>query len=79
MPMWLINSYIEMLPRLQAEESLLEVARIGIGTGSMEKQMRSKIHRQWVRDAQSARERHLITPEQFRAKMSFVGIPVVME
>lgn len=45
--MWLVRECLDWLPRLRAEESMLETTRVGVGTGSFAKNVGPAILRQW--------------------------------
>lgn len=49
--MGLVRAYAEMLPRLQAEESLLAVTRHTIGAGTATKASAAKVTAAWERTA----------------------------
>lgn len=51
----------EMMPRLQAEESLLEAERLGVGTATFSVDVRKRIIRGWQRE-QNAGEKPKAIP-----------------
>lgn len=52
MPVPLLQAYLAMLPRLEAEESLVAAERIAVGTGSMTKDGRDQVIDAWRTAAQ---------------------------
>ncbi|MDP3720764.1 MAG: hypothetical protein Q8T13_23630 [Acidobacteriota bacterium] len=67
-PIGVIRAYVGMLPKLRARDSLLEVQRLGVGTGSFKKDDQKSIQRDWreAADLRSAGKsnRVVATPEQ---------------
>lgn len=49
--MRVVRSFVAQLPRLRAQESLLEAARTGIGSGTLRKDARRGFLRDWERMA----------------------------
>lgn len=50
-PQAVVNAHVAMLPRLDAEESLLAAMRVGVGSGSLKKDAAQSIQREWSRRA----------------------------
>jgi len=46
-PCAIVRACLVMMPRLEAEESLLQADRVGIGTGSFEKSTARRILQRW--------------------------------
>ena len=79
MPVPLLNQYVEALPSLTAEESLVAAERVAVGSGSLKKGLGKQIAGQWQR--QTGRTRHVLKPstkEAYRAQMAIAGIGVKM-
>lgn len=57
MPRGLVRAYALMLPRLWAEESIDEVQRLGVGTGTLKADRRNALMRAWQRAAKVNRRR----------------------
>ena len=55
MPTPLLNAYIEMLPRLQAEESIAAVTVAALGSGSVKQSEARRVTRSWEATARSKR------------------------
>ena len=53
MPTPLLNAYIEMLPRLQAEENISAVTVAALGSGSVKQAEARRITRSWEASARS--------------------------
>ena len=51
MPHWLLESYMENMPKIEARESLSMATAVSVGTGSMKKQQSKEIVRRWERSA----------------------------
>jgi hypothetical protein len=50
-PAAVLRACYQMIPRLQAEESLLAAQRVGLGSGSYKKEDARRIVREWQRSA----------------------------
>lgn len=77
MPVPLLSAYIDNLPRLTAEESLVAAERIAVGTGSLRKGQGKQIAGQWQRA--TGQTRQVLKPsskEAYRAQMAMAGIGV---
>ena len=81
MPTRLLSAYLQMLPPLQAEQSLLDATRIAVGTGSLKKGVGERIMRGWQRatEAASAPTLRPQSREQYLAQTAVVGIGVKFE
>ena len=74
-----LRSYIEMMPVLQARESLMRIAEISVGTGSLKKSKSREIMRALRRAANPRGHRDVEKPgsrEEHNAKLASLGIPV---
>lgn len=49
-----MRAYLRMLPRLRADESLLEMTRTAMGSGRLESADAGPIHRRWVQTSEGA-------------------------
>lgn len=58
---------LTMQPRLQAEESLLETTRVGLGTGSLGEQDAGAIQRAWALAAQIEASKPKVDPVALQA------------
>ena len=84
MPTKLLSSYIDMMPVLEAQESLLEYARTMLGSGSYGKkgtaQAKSTFHG-WVNMANTYATRRKAdgpkTEKEMAAMVGMMGIPFV--
>ena len=47
LPVGIFGVYLNMLPRLVAEESMLAVQRVAMGSGTLEEQTAKRIRRAW--------------------------------
>ena len=65
-----------MLPCLTAEESLRRVTEIAVGTASVKKEESSRIMRQWQRDADRKKERHVLSLRRDKGVIEAMGIKV---
>jgi hypothetical protein len=80
MPTPILNSYIEQLDPLTAEESLIAAERIAVGTGSLKKGAARRIAAGWQRRT----DRHVprirpSTAASYRAQLAGLGIGVMTE
>ena len=73
MPLGVVTMYLGNLRKLEGERSLNSVAIVAMGTGSMDKNDRRNVLRQWRTDGPVRR----LTPEERKANMAAVGIVVV--
>lgn len=66
-----LRDYADMLPQLQAEESLLAADRIAVGTGSLKREVAREIASGWERaaraNAPAPREKRRASPETLQA------------
>ena len=76
MPLWLLRCYVQMLPRLQAEEALLHV-QAGLGGNPWtDEAVRTQIVEAWQGIVQPApvAQPEPMTPETFAAQMQMLGM-----
>jgi hypothetical protein len=75
-PMVLVESYLAMLPRLEAEEAIDAASRVGVGSGTMSADTSRRLRRTWERLAEGNTPRPRLTPsvEQLSV-MGFRFIP----
>jgi hypothetical protein len=64
-----------MIPRLEAQESLREAARISVGSGRLAARDRRKILSGWERQAADPRDRP--KPRGFLQQLQDAGVPIV--
>lgn len=77
MPIPLLNAYAEQLPQLVAEESLLAVTRVAVGTGSVRKGEGPRLMASWTRTAgQGQAAPRPKGPAEYAARMAVMGIGV---
>ena len=77
LPVGIFMAYVEMMPRLTAEESLTAMRRVAMGSGNMEKDVAKGIVREWRQMAagnQDNREKPRKTVD--RGAMAAAGIKV---
>lgn len=78
-PMGLLRAYGRMLPKLQAQESLLMAERLGVGTGAVSVPKQREIRRSWNAEANRGggkRPRTKVAPEQLGAMgIGFKRVP----
>jgi len=74
MPTGLLSAYVSALTSLVAQDCLRETQVIGVGTGTITKQDRNRILRDWSSDAAGPVEKVKPTPDERKALMSAVGI-----
>lgn len=83
MPMWLLTCYIQMLPRLQAEEQLRQVDALTTASPYAEKHSRDRAIRRLRRIANggdppvTGRRVSEMTPAQERVAFAQLGLTVV--
>jgi hypothetical protein len=71
-----------MLPRLQAEEALLGVNVVGIGSATFEQKERAKLWRRLVKAASGPRRARSVVPQsaqQVADRLAAIGLNVVVE
>jgi len=68
-PLALVRAHVEMLPRLQAEESLLTARRVAVGSGSMSSKDARSTQADWLRtiEPHTARARQKASPADLAA------------
>jgi len=75
MPHWLLDAYMENMPKIEARESLSRATAFALGSGSMKKHQAKEIIRRWERRAGSSNTvRGLSTADV--AAMHGIGIVV---
>lgn len=76
-PVGLVDAHRVMLPRLRAQEALRAVTATTIGSGLGDKDTRTRVMRQWARDAAGSKPQRRAKPslEALRA----MGISIVLE
>jgi hypothetical protein len=76
-PLAVVRACLDMLPRLEAEESILAVNRTAVGSGTARRDRAQQVTRSWERAASTGRTRpaipdgvafRLTTPAQAPAK-----------
>ena len=70
---------MEMMPVLQARESLMRIAEIAVGTGSLKKSKSREIMRALRRAANPRGQRDVEKPgsrDEHNARLALLGIPV---
>lgn len=74
-PLAVVGAFIEMLPRLQAEESLERSTEAGVGSGTWKPANSRKQVNDWIRAASAGRRRRAVraTP----GALASMGIGVV--
>lgn len=75
MPFGLVRECLEWMPRLRAEESLVEVRRIGVGTGSFAKGTGPQMVKQWEAIAHPT-EGPAVTIETRQVQVKAAGVKV---
>lgn len=64
-PIGITQACVNAIPKLQAEESLIERDRISVGTGSLKPQKSREIQDGWIRAVQSKdREKRPASPSE---------------
>ena len=65
-PAWLIESYLEAIPRLEARESIRAANVVAMGTGNLKKPDSQRIATQWKREANKGQGpgRSSLSPER---------------
>lgn len=76
MPIPLLRAHLAMLPRLEAEESLVTVERLAVGTGSLKTAVRSRILDSWAKAARPLAVQRPTDPATRRALAAAAGIGV---
>lgn len=76
MPLPLLRAYAAALPRLQAEESLLAMTRITLGSGTAEKNAARRIRAQWERQADAGQVGRDTTLDDRLGRAALAGIRV---
>ena len=61
LPTPLVQAYLTMIPRLQAEEALAQVTIVAVGSGSLGKSENRRIVRAWRRQSEAQSTRNQIT------------------
>ena len=51
MPHWLLDAYMENMPKIEARESLSMATAVAVGSGTMKKHQSKEIIRRWERRA----------------------------
>lgn len=72
--MMILNTYIAMLPRLQAQDTLREVSRTALGSGQVEQGARRKILSALERQAEGSQSGRGGFLQQLRK----LGIPIIV-
>jgi hypothetical protein len=72
LPIRIVRDFAEMLPRLQAEESLLTADRVALGAGTLKQDAARELGRRWERatrdpGARDSRARVKLTPGDLAA------------
>ncbi len=80
--MWLLTCYMQMLPRLQAEEALQAVQVRNASDVNVDRAARSRIIRRWQTIASGGQQQHRtwiseMPPAQQRAVLASAGFYVV--
>lgn len=76
MPIPLLQAHLTMLPRLEAEESIVAAERMAVGSGSMKPAPRRDVVAGWRRAAKVDAARRATDPEGHRALAAAAGIGV---
>ena len=78
LPLAVLDAYMLMLPRLQAEAALSHVVELGVGTGAMEKHDRREAIGTWQRLARGPRSETFsdLSREERHAVLAGMGIEV---
>lgn len=74
MPIPLLNAYLTMLPRLQAEESLRRVAEQHASMPEVPQRDRRRIIADWQQQAENHYEAERLAPEQMAVRLAMMGI-----
>lgn len=74
-PVALVHASATMMTRLVAEESLLELARIAVGTGSLGQDDAQTITSEWTRLAEAAQRQVVRRPSA--ADLAAIGVGLV--
>lgn len=75
--MGLVRACSAMLPRLQAEESMLAMTRVAMGTASVEKEARRSILHDWQEAATPGRTVTRVTPSPDQLRGIGIGVHAV--
>jgi len=76
-PTGILHAYVAMLPRLKNEDRMSDAEVIAVGTGTMDKNDRKRVLREWSDAAQGdTRETTKPTAEERVMMMEAVGIHV---
>lgn len=76
--MWLLRSYQEAVPTIQAREALQAVQVAAVGSGNMKKSDRAAAFRRWQRAAGGGRRTGAVKLGMLETAAKF-GIPVIIE
>lgn len=74
MPTAFLLAYVNALPALQAQDNMRQAQVLGVGTGSITKQDRSRILREWSADARGGVAPAKPSEEQKAVMLNQVGI-----
>lgn len=74
-PVALVHAAAQLLPRLVAEESLLQSARIAVGTGSLKEDDARGITSEWVRLTEQARR--VVVRRPSAADLAAIGVGLI--
>lgn len=73
----MVRACLSMLPRLQAEECLVQSLVVSIGVGALPKDDATRVHRQWRETARPDEpDRRIVAPD---STFEGLGIKVVRE
>lgn len=76
MPMPLLSAYTEMLPRLQAEESLRRISELHAATPEVAQRDRERIINRWRKQAAPEQETVKLSPDELAVRLALAGIGV---
>ena len=79
MPLRWLRCYAVMLPRLQAEEALVDVLKLQAADSNLKRQYREKIVRDWQRLVVRPEEKPGMSKEEFVTAMRRMGVQYVEE
>jgi hypothetical protein len=69
-----VNASVAMMDRMSAEEALEQVRRVGIGTGSYEKDAASRVLAAWTRTVTGARAPRPPKPTVHELRTMGIGV-----
>lgn len=74
MPIPLLRAHLAMLPRLEAEESLVAAERLAVGTASLKADARRRVIDDWAKVARPVAVQRPTDPAARRALAAAAGI-----